>query len=140
MSGLSRDGEGYFVSYRDPNLRRTNEVYDKIPEYLRTFTVSDRDMTKYIIGTISDMDTPLTPSGKGTRGLNAWLSGVTYEMLQRERDEVLQADQEAIRQLAGPVEEILKQNYLCVVGNERKIAEDADLFGEVVQLFHNGEK
>lgn len=137
MSGLSRDGEGYFVSYRDPNLRQTNDVYDKIPEYLRTFTVSKRDMTKYIIGTISDMDTPLTPSGKGTRGLNAWLSGVTYEMLQKERDEVLHADQEAIRALAKPVEEILKQNYLCVVGNERKIAEDKTLFGEVVQLFHN---
>lgn len=138
MSGLSRDGEGYFVSYRDPNLRQTNEVYDKIPEYLRTFTVSERDMTKYIIGTISDMDTPLTPSGKGTRGLNAFLSGVTYEMLQKERNEVLHANQDAIRALAEPVEEILKQNYLCVVGNERKIAEDETLFGKVVQLFHNG--
>lgn len=137
MSGLSRDGEGYFVSYRDPNLRQTNEVYDKIPQYLRAFTVSERDMTKYIIGTISDMDTPMTPSTKGSRSLNAWLSGVTYEMIQKERDEILNADQETIRALAEPVEEILKQNYLCVVGNEGKIAEDPALFETVVQLFHN---
>lgn len=139
MSGLSRDGEGYFVSYRDPNLRRTNEVYDGIPQYLRNFTVDDRDMTKYIIGTISDMDTPLTPNGVGSRSLNAWLSGVTYEMLRRERGQVLSADQEAIRALADPVEEILGQNYLCVVGNDGKIAEDASMFGEVKQLFQTGE-
>ena len=115
MSGLSRDGEGYFVSYRDPNLRRTNEVYDGIPQYLRNFTVDDRDMTKYIIGTISDMDTPLTPNGVGSRSLNAWLSGVTYEMLRRERGQVLSADQEAIRALADPVEEILGQRIISAL-------------------------
>ena len=61
MSGFNRIGEGYLVSYRDPNLEKTNEVYEGVTEYLKNFTVSDRDMTKYIIGTISNLDQPLTP-------------------------------------------------------------------------------
>lgn len=66
MSNFNRIGEGYFVSYRDPNLGRTLEIYDGVPEYLENFTVSERDMTKYIIGTISNIDQPMTPATKET--------------------------------------------------------------------------
>ena len=67
MSSFNRLGDGYFVSYRDPNLEKTNEIYEGITDYLRTFDVSDRDMTKYIIGTISNIDQPMNPVAKGDR-------------------------------------------------------------------------
>ena len=76
MSGFNRIGEGYLVSYRDPNLEKTNEVYEGVTEYLKNFTVSDRDMTKYIIGTISNLDQPLTPVAKGDRSLNLYMNHV----------------------------------------------------------------
>lgn len=136
MSALTRDGQGYFVSYRDPNLVETNQIYDKIPEYLRNIQIDERDMTKYIIGTISDMDTPMNPSAKGLRGLNAYMTGVTEEMLQKERDEVIDSTQEDIRNLAGPVQAVLDENAFCVIGNQEKIAANQDLFKEVKPLFH----
>ena len=95
------------VSYRDPNMAKTNEIYEGIPDYLRGFSIDERDMTKYVIGTISGMDTPLTPSARGARGLSAYLSGVTEEMMQKERDQVLDADRDDIRALAGQVRAIL---------------------------------
>ena len=58
-------------------------------------------MTKYVIGTISNLDAPLTPSVKGSRGLSAYLSGVTEEMMQTERDQILGAAKEDIRALAA---------------------------------------
>lgn len=136
MSGFGRSGEGYLVSYRDPNMKETNEIYEKIPEYLKNFQVEERDMTKYVIGTISELDTPLTPSIKGSRGLSAYLSGVTEEMLQKERDEILAATQEDICALAPLVEELLKTNALCVVGNEEQVKAQAEMFGTVENLFH----
>ena len=84
MSGFGRSGEGYFVSYRDPNVEETNQVYEGIVDYLEHFDADDRDMTKYVIGTISALDTPMTPADQGARGLSAYLSGVTGEMLQEE--------------------------------------------------------
>ncbi|MDO4268979.1 MAG: insulinase family protein, partial [Eubacteriales bacterium] len=134
MSGFGRSGEGYFVSYRDPNLKETNDVYEGIPAYLEQFHPDERDMTKYVIGTISSMDAPLTPSARGARGLSAYLSGVTEEMMQRERDQVLRATVEDIRALAGQVRAVLKTGSLCVVGNQEKIEANRGMFGRVQNL------
>lgn len=134
MSGFGKMGSSYFVSYRDPNLKKTNEIYEGIPEFVRTFTVDDRDMLKYIIGTISELDIPMNPSAKGARSLNAYLGKLTYEDLQKERDEILNADQNEIRKLAPLMEAILKENAICVIGNEEKIKQDSDLFMEVKPL------
>lgn len=137
MSGFGRSGEGYFTSYRDPNLRETNRIYDGIVDYLKNFQVEDRDMTKYVIGTISDMDVPYPPSTRGNRGLSAYLSGVDREMMGKEREEVLNATQEDIRNLAPIVKAVLDTGSLCVIGNEEKIGADIALFGETRNLFHS---
>lgn len=134
MSGFGRSGEGYLVSYRDPNLKETNEIYEGIPAYLEAFDPDERDMTKYVIGTISNLDAPLTPSVKGSRGLSAYLSGVTEEMMQTERDQILGATKEDIRALAAQVRAVLSTGSFCVVGNEEKIEANRGMFGEVSSL------
>lgn len=134
MSGFGRSGEGYLVSYRDPNLKETNAVYEGIPAYLEQFNPDDRDMTKYVIGTISNLDVPLTPSIRGSRGLSAYLSGVTQEMMQKERDQVLAATQKDIQALKPYIQAILDTGSFCVVGNEEKIEKNREMFGMVENL------
>ncbi len=138
MSGIGRSGEGYFVSYRDPNVKESNEIYEGIPEYLENFDADERDMTKYVIGTISDLDTPLTPSLKGSRGLSGWYSGVTDEMLKTEREEILNATKEDIRALSGIVRKVLETGAICTIGNEDKIKADGEMFGEIRPLYNSG--
>ncbi len=137
MSGFGRSGEGYFASYRDPNLKETNRIYEGVVEYLENFQVEDRDMTKYVIGTISDMDVPYPPSTKGNRGLSAYISGVSREMMEKEREEVLNASQEDIKSLAPIVKAVLSTGSLCVIGNEEKIAAESSMFEETKNLFHS---
>ncbi len=134
MSGFGRSGDSYLVSYRDPNMKKTDEVFEGVVGYLEAFDPDERDMTKYVIGAISNLDTPLTPHIKGLRGLSAYLSGITDEMLQKERDEVLGAGIEDIRALAGPVRAMLSTGARCVIGSEEEIDENADWFGEVAGL------
>jgi len=135
MSGFNRIGEGFFVSYRDPNLEKTNTVYEGVTDYLKSFTVSERDMTKYIIGTMSNVDQPMTPSAKGERSMNLYMNRVSEEMIRRERMQILKADQQDIRELAKVVEAVLEAQQLCVVGNEGKIMEQQSMFYEVKSLF-----
>lgn len=134
MSGFSYTGSAYLVSYRDPNLRETNEIYEKAHEYVKEFTVNERDMTKYIIGTISGIDKPLTPSGKGALSLSAYLIGLTEEDMQKDRDEILSTTVEDIRALSTIVKAVTDAGYICVLGNEQKIEENRDLFTEVKNL------
>lgn len=135
MNSYMRNGDTYFVSYRDPNLKKTNEIYDGIPEYLENFTADEHDMTKYIIGTVSDLDTPLNPNAKGARSMTALLQGITQEDLQRERDEVIGATEKDIRALKDMIASVLEEHNLCVIGNEEKLNEQKELFKELKNIF-----
>lgn len=134
MCGFSYDGLGYMVSYRDPNLAQTNEVFEKTADYVKTFEADKRDMTKYIIGTISSMDTPLNPSAEGRRSFNAYLSGITEAFLQKDRNEVLQTTVEKIQSLSPILKAMIEAGNICVIGNETKIIENKNLFKNIENL------
>ena len=135
MAGFGRSGEGYLCSYRDPHLKETMDVYEALPDYLRAFRVSDRDMTKYIIGAVSELDTPKTCCTQSLLSLSAYYSHVTNEALQRERDEVLSTDVAAIRKLADYVESVLQSGAGCTIGGSNAVEAAADLFDSTEELF-----
>ncbi|MCL2864855.1 MAG: insulinase family protein [Lachnospiraceae bacterium] len=135
MSDFAKTGKSYFMSYRDPHLARTNEVYEGVVDYLKNFTVSERDMVKYIIGTFSNLDRPMNPSANGERSMNLYMNRVTAEMIQKERTEIIRATQEDVRAMAAVVEAVLAADQLCVIGSEEKIEEAKELFDEVTYLF-----
>lgn len=135
MCGFSYiSGNGYFTSYRDPKLKETNQIYEKAADYIRNFTVDERDMTKYIIGTISGIDTPRTPKTKGNVSMGAYMSDTTMEDVQKQRDEILNVTPEEIRKLADLVSAIMAGGNICVIGNENKIEQNKDMFLEVKNL------
>ncbi|MGN0314502.1 MAG: insulinase family protein [Fusicatenibacter sp.] len=131
---FGRSGDACISSYRDPNLGKSLDVYRGIADYIRSFDADEREMTKYIIGTISELDVPMNPAAKGQMSESAWFHGITEEDLQKERDEVLNATPEDIRSLADLVEAALAQNNICVIGSEAAIQKEKGLFGAVENL------
>ena len=134
MSGSTREGSFYMVSYRDPNLAKTNEIYECAAEYVKNFNVSRRDMVKFIIGTIGEMDSPLTPSAKGMRSFTHYMTNTTMDMLRKDRAQVLDATVESIRELAPLIDAAVNQDYLCVVGGQKAINEAKDMFDVIKPL------
>ncbi|MBQ9910843.1 MAG: insulinase family protein [Lachnospiraceae bacterium] len=128
------NGELAFTSYRDPNLKDSYGIYERIPEYLQTLELDERDMSKYIIGTVSDLDAPLNPSAKGARSFAMYLTGRTDEDVQKERDEVLSCTTEALRSLAPLIEAVLSQEARCTVGSQQKLEEAKELFKALENL------
>ena len=134
MCAFGRSGSSYLVSYRDPNLGKTLEVYEKAAGYLESFDASERDMNGYVIGTIGTLDHPMTPVEEGAFSFGAYMNCVTQDMIQQDRDEVLGTTVETIRSLAPYVKAVTDADQLCVVGNAGKIEEEKDLFLETVTL------
>jgi len=134
MSSMARNGDTYFVSYRDPHLERTIDVYQGIPEFLEHFEADERSMTKYIIGAVSDMDIPLPAAKLGDRSLTAFLTRTPYEAMQKERDQVLDASEADIRALAAQTRAVLSSGKLCVIGGEEKLREKEGLFRTIRNL------
>ena len=137
MTGFKRNGQSYFVSYRDPHLKRTIDVFSGLPDYIEAFRADEREMTKYIIGAISSRDVPRTPQMQGNISRAAYFDGVTEEMLQKERDEILNASEEDIRSLAPMIRAILSDGQICVIGSETVLKKDGDLLDEIKPLVGN---
>lgn len=127
MCRIARNGDTYFVSYRDPHFRRTIDVFKGIGDYVKEFTMDRGQMEKFIISTIGSMDRPLTPSIWGTVSLQAYLCGITDEMRAKEREEILNCTQEDIRALSCAILAATDCMQICVVGNAGTITRDEDL-------------
>ena len=134
MCSFNRVGDATFTSYRDPNLIRTYDVYKGAVEYVKNFDAPDRDMLKYIIGAIAKIDTPMTPSAEGAFSFMCYLSGVTEEELQRDRDKILAVDVSEIRKLAPCIERILSCDCIAALGDEDVIAREEKMFKEIKTL------
>ena len=135
MCNFNRTGDCYFVSYRDPNLGQTINVYENAADFVENYDASERTMTQYIIGTFSQLDIPLTAAGKGRLSRDAYLRGVTMDMFQKERDEIINAAPEDIRSLGAYIRAFMEDDCLCVVGSEQKIRAEADKFMKIENLF-----
>ena len=134
MNFFGRSGDSYMVSYRDPNLENTISVYEKAAAYIAGIELDDRKILQFIIGTLSDLDAPLSPSAKGSLGLKAYLTGMTDEDYQKERDEILNVNEGIIRGLSVYLDAVFKEDYLCVVGNSDNIKKAKDRFMNVLPL------
>lgn len=134
MCSFNRIGDAFFTSYRDPNLERTYEIYKQAAEYVKNFAACERDMLKYIIGAIAKLDAPMTPSAEGAYDFICYLSGITDEQLQKDRDEILSANVEKIRELAPLVSAVTQNNLICALGDEDMIQKQEYLFAGIKNL------
>jgi hypothetical protein len=135
MCNFSRSGDSYFVSYRDPNLAKTVDIYEKAAAAVSDFEADERTMTQYIIGAVSELDMPKNPAAKGLYALAAYMIGVTQDMIQKERDEILSAMPEDIRKLSEYINAFMEDDFFCVVGNSGKIKEEEKRFMKIENLF-----
>lgn len=136
FANLARSGNMAFASYRDPNLKETLNIYDEAYDFVENVKISNRDMTKYIIGTISNLDIPLTPFMKGEKAINMYIRGITKEDRQKERDEVLSTSNDDINSYSKLINDVMKKDYIAVVGNDKKIKDNKSLFNNLVNVFN----
>jgi Zn-dependent M16 (insulinase) family peptidase len=131
---ISDYGSLILASYRDPNLEKTLQIYCQTPLFLENLQLSERDLRRLIIGTISRRDYPRTPAQKASVAVERHLTRMTPDKLQSERTQILSVTLNELRALADMVGKVMDQGAICVVGNENKIEEQRDLFRQTLSL------
>lgn len=121
-----------FCSYRDPNLAATFDVFASVPEFLRGFDASDRDMLKFILGTLSGTDAPEAPAAAAKRAVADWLSGTTQAMRLKWRSEIIGTTARDIRAFADLTEKILAKDCRCVFGGAEKINSEGTMLKTII--------
>lgn len=134
---FSTNGDSFMVSYRDPNLSETYEVYDDSADYVENLQLTKEDVERYIISTIGEYDTPMTPSTKIARSYVFYKNGVDNAIKQKERDEILSTTVEKLKSLAPLVREVLDNSAYSCVGSETKLKEEGKYFDIIEPLSNN---
>ena len=126
------NGLGVFASYRDPQLAKSLEAYKQLPSWLKTVEFSNRELDKYVIGTISGMDTPLTNTMRLDQAAIQYLKNLPDSTRQRIRDEVLHVTNADLQALGKVVEDMLSDGLLCVVGGKQPIEDNREKFTSII--------
>ena len=129
----SQSGVLDFLSYRDPNLVQTLDVYHQTGDFLKSLEEEESELTKVVIGTIGDLDTYLLPDAKGYTSLRWYLLGTTDEERQRLRDEVLRTSIEDFHQFGEFVEKVDNQGAVVALGADEAV-KSAGIFQEIKKV------
>ncbi|MCC7451830.1 MAG: insulinase family protein [Anaerolineae bacterium] len=113
-----RSGIFSFASYRDPNLIGTLNVYDETVSFLRDTDFNPPDITRSIIGTVGGLDAYQLPDAKGFTSMIRHLTGLTDEVRQRWRDQVLATTMEDFRDFADVLQTVNEQGQVVVIGSQ----------------------
>lgn len=134
MGLITNTGIARYVSYRDPKLAETNDVFENIPNFIDELNPSETELTKFVIAAIGEADAPTSPRSMGSIHMSYYIAGITFDELQEKRNQTINATVEDFKALKPLYKEVLSQNVICVVGNENKIKENEKLFKNIRQL------
>ncbi len=127
-------GDVMFYSYRDPNCKKTEDVYLGTPDFVRALSMYEAELTRCIIGTFSGYERPMSPKQKAEWSMAAYVMGKTHEDLQRERDQMLDVTMSDLTAAADMIEAVLNQHYSCTIGNEQTIRQNSEMFETLKSL------
>ena len=131
---VNQDGDMVATSYRDPHIINTLKVYDNIADYIRNLKLTDKELKDAIIGSINTFDPNLSPQDKGELAMSRYITGLTEEEVEKNKEECLKTTLEDLKSYAEVLEKVMEKEYICVIGNEEKIMEHKELFGEIMPL------
>lgn len=130
-----RNGKIALGSYRDPNISKTLEVYRELPKYIEQLDLSEDELTKYIIGTMSPLEQPKSAESKGLTALSRLKNGVSVDELKQLKEEILKTTSEELQMYADKFQQLAEKDTVVVIGNKTQIEAENDLFDAVYTLY-----
>lgn len=130
-----RNGNMALASYRDPNITKTLETYRQLPDYVDALELSESELLKYIIGTLSPLEQPKSAYKKGMTAFSRFKQGLTTQDIIRLKEEILATDSTALSALKTPFEKVISESTVAVIGNKAQIDKEKDLFDAIYELY-----
>ncbi|PRY84231.1 insulinase family protein [Alkalibacterium olivapovliticus] len=130
-----RNGNMALASYRDPNITKTLDIYKQLPSYIDTLELSESELLKYIIGTLSPLEQPKSAYKKGLTAFSRYKQGLTTQDIIRLKEEILATDSSKLSALKAPFEKVISDSTVAVIGNKAQIEKEKELFDAVYDLY-----
>jgi Zn-dependent M16 (insulinase) family peptidase len=122
------------ISYRDPQVSKTYDAYDRLPEVVADIAVSRQVLDQLIIGTYGNFDPHQSAAAKGVTARNDYLCKITPELKRQRLQEITGTTAEDLRSYAGRLRTMTENRYRAIIGNRDKIEADSHLFESITEL------
>ncbi len=133
-SVISASGMFYLASYSDPNLIKTLKVFDDLPEYLKNLELTENELTRFIIGAISNFESQLSVRMKGEMAFKKKIIGITDEYLQKIKKEIISTNKDLIYEQVDMIKKLINNSKLFVYGNSSNITKNKEMFDRIINL------
>ncbi len=120
------------VSYRDPQVRKTYQAYDGIPEIIAKLDLPKKVLEQIIIGTYGNFDPHQSPAAKAATARNEYLSGIDIDYKRQRLMEIVSTTIADLRVFSSAFAHM--KGYRAAIGNRTKIENDKDLFDQLTEL------
>ncbi|MBF0780837.1 MULTISPECIES: insulinase family protein [unclassified Granulicatella] len=131
---ITRDGDISFISYRDPHTTNTIEIYEQASQFIDDLQLNTQELTKAIIGTIGEIDAPRSPKLYGEAAFLRYRLGITFDMVQQERTQILQTTLHDLKQLSSFIQTAMNHHARCIVGNKKSLEQTGNLLHNIQTL------
>lgn len=125
---VGANGDVFAYSYRDPNPANTLQVFRSAPDFLRAFCQNRESFDQLLIGAVSDSEPLLAVPIRSRQATERVLRGITREQKRRERRELLDTSYEDLLGFSTCLEELGRQENICVVGGAALLDACGDAF------------
>lgn len=122
------------ISYRDPQVRKTYDAYQKIPNVIVNLDLHDDVLEQLIIGTYGSFDPHQSPATMGAVARNDFFTGMTPSYKQQRLQEITATTVHDLRGFAEPFANMFQNSHRAIIGNRTKIENDKDLFDKITEL------
>ena len=113
-----------FLSYRDPHIVETLQVFKDAQAFYSQNEISSGEMEKAIISTIGMLDKPSDPAGRGHTALMRSFSGINDDMRQKFRNDILSATPRKLKDtLVDYFSRVAKSAAVAVYSAQEKLNE-----------------
>ncbi len=123
------------ASYRDPNIVETFNTYANVNQYIEQLNLTEDELLKYIIGTLSPLERPLSAIEKGILAFNRHQTGMTNQQRQQFKEEILATQPSDLQNRSNFFAQWNEQAGRVVIGNKTQIDKYAEQFDKIIDLY-----
>ena len=127
-------GDLFYYSYRDPQPARSLGVYDGAAAFIRSFCERDPELTRYILGSVSELDPLRNSEQKITLAERLYFCGKTQGDLNRAYRELLHTSRDDLLALCGLLDALAENGKTCVVAGQAQIDACGGKLEEILRL------
>lgn len=133
MSQIDKIGNYTFASYRDPNLINTINIFKGVKDFLLNKKTSDDELLKYIIGSISAFDNPLSVIARHKLTIASYFNHIDNNDLNKLRHDILNMKTSDFNDLSKIFDNVETQSE-CALITENKLDEAKEYYDVVWKL------